>query len=301
MEFFLLCFLWLCIWLLVWLTRKIWKWSALIASSSPGKASAKPTKAQLEAEKQATDEQARRRRARAKAEALYLAHPEIVEQLSREQFDRYMKEHLHDDLSADLVEANCQELSTIIDAHVQIAENAVQQKLREQEELIARQRRGVKKKRAAKQQQRDRKEDQQQRKQDEVTKAQEMVLQFYEDHADLLEPALPQSLLEAHLYARVPDTLNPSEAWVAARDLMVEIQNVVLDAQERRKESLVAKRQRDAQRQQIEKQIQQCHREIDELLASERAPSGIGLEVIEIQQHIQELEQQLELLNSEPE
>jgi len=50
---------------------------------------------------------------------------------------------------------------------------------------------------------------------------------FYAEHAELLAPHFPRPRLQAELRVRIPPDTQPSAAWTAARDLMVELQGVL--------------------------------------------------------------------------
>ena len=102
----------------------------------------------------------------------------------------------------------------------------------------------------------------------ETAAARKEVESYYQAHAAALQDVLPSSLFRSELQASFPAGISPADAWLAARDLIAQMQPLVNRERERQRKVNEEKRKQAEDIGAIDKEIRTCEQRIAKLQAS---------------------------------
>ena len=124
-----------------------------------------------------------------------------------------------------------------------------------------------------------------------VQAAREEADYFYDAHKDLLAVDFPHALWRASLGAAIPEDAEPGTAWAAARELIGQLQPIILRTREER-------RRRVADRRRLLDEVGRLARQIERVQASALDEDAIADEVAGLRQRMRQLEERLAMPDS---
>jgi hypothetical protein len=141
----------------------------------------------------------------------------------------------------------------------------------------------------------------QQEREREVQAARREAESFYRQHVDLLRDQVPEAFFKANMQTHFPEATTPEQAWAAARDVIAQLQPLLVQARERSKVE-------DQKRRRKEERMRALQAEIDDLRTrmTEVSRSPIALadpefresEIGKVERKIHELKEQKRLLEA---
>lgn len=115
---------------------------------------------------------------------------------------------------------------------------------------------------------------------------------YYEGHEDLLREVFPPALFRSHVHAALGDHVAPEKAWAACHALIGHLQPMVARERERRRTEEQSRRQTEQQQRKRQVQINNCEKQLQELLSSGAAPDVIEEEAAALRQQIKRLQEE---------
>lgn len=139
--------------------------------------------------------------------------------------------------------------------------------------------------------------------------ARQAVWQVYQPNEPYLQARLPACILEGQLNAQTADHVAVADAWAAAQNLIGQLRQLIVEekakhderaralAEQERAQQQRTQRQRE-RRGQLERQIDDCQREMDRLRQAPVSPGIVEEEMLRLQRIIGDCRQQIELLDA---
>ncbi len=136
----------------------------------------------------------------------------------------------------------------------------------------------------------------------ETATARKEVESFYAQHVDLLREQIPEALFRANVQSHFPAGIPPEQAWAVSRDIIAQLQPLVIQAREQKKSQEQKRRERNEKTRALQGQIDTLRQRMIRVKSGPiDDPEFREEEVEKVNRRIEELEDQKRLLETSSE